>query len=57
MGDKTTFQTLKPFPMQNLTETPPLLKKTKFIEKNKKKAIETLSKKSRAKLKRKAPEI
>ena len=33
MSDKTIFQTLKLFPMQSLTETPPSLKKTKYIGK------------------------
>ena len=45
MSDKTIFQTLKLFPMQNLTETPPSLKKTKYIIKAKKKAIKTLTRK------------
>ena len=38
MSDKIIFQTLKLFPMQNLTETPPSLKKIKYIGKNKEKS-------------------
>ena len=37
MSDKTIFQTLKLFPLQNLTETHPLLKKAKNIGKNQRK--------------------
>ena len=41
-SDKTIFQTLKLFPMQNFTETPSL-KETKYIrKKQRKKAIKTL---------------
>ena len=37
MGHKIIFQMLKLFPMQNLTETPPSLKKTKYIGKKQRK--------------------
>ena len=49
MSNKTSFPTLKLFPMQNLTETPPSLKKTKiYSKKAKKKAIKTLTRKKQS---------
>ena len=46
MSDKAIFQTLKLFPMQNLTETPPSLKNDEIYRKKaKKKAIKTLTRK------------
>ena len=49
MSNKIIFQTLKLFPMQNLTETPPSRKKTKIYRKKaKKKAIKTLTRKKQS---------
>ena len=46
MSDETIFQTLKLFPTQNLTETPPILKKDEiYRNKPKKKAIKTSTRK------------
>ena len=54
MGDKTIFQTLKLFPMQNLTETPSSLKKDEIYRKKaKKKAIKTLTRKKSSSKKKK----